>query len=696
MKCIRPIGKMSRLWFALAILAITPGLAMEQTQKPKTPVVTKPANPPRPATGTRPATSSKPTVTTGKAPSAWKPSFIHKPGSKSPTAPKATSAPKPAFKSKQPAPSTSAGTSKPAAGPKNVSTSKPAPASKPAPRTASTGKPGVTSPPAAAAHGATGNGGLTSTSKTPAGGESGLTAGNKSAPTAGTRGAAPTERKIPEGAAPEAKVPENHAPVPNAAENHTESAPARTVTRPNGDRAEYNTAGKPTRLTTKTGDEARFDSTGHVRVIHSQDTTIRLGPHGGRTVITERPDHTRIVSMGPHYGYVDRPVVRGGRPYLERTYVSDGHVYARAYPGYYYRGALYYHYAPAYYYAPAFYGWAVHPWHAPVVFAWNWGPWQGYYGYYFSPYPNYVSASLWLTDYIIAQELQAAFDAQEAANNSQPTPSAESPADSQAAAPPGEISQGAPLSPEVKQSIAVEVTAQLNSEDNSATSLTATTGSAPAPSGDVLPEALSPTNRTFIADISLDEDLDDGATCSVGPGDVLARVDNSPDADQKVKVVIRSSAKGDCAAGTRVAVSAADLQDMSNHMREKVDDGVGQLAQDQGKNGMPGAPAAKPVQVADAQAAPDLDAQHQLQQQQHTADAAQRNVQKSVNQLGEASSLIFDNEKPSAAQTIADGEDARVLTIVNHPTDFAAVLPSGDQSEFFTRLRIPGTANFPF
>jgi hypothetical protein len=696
MNSIRPIGETARLWFAVAILVIAPGLAHAQTQKPKTPVVNKPANPPRPSTATKPAVSSKPAVTTGKAPSAWKPSFIHKPGSKTPSAPKSTSAPKPAFKSKQPATSTSAGTSKPAAGSKNVSASKPVPASKPAPRTASTGKPGATSPPVAGAHGATGNGGLTGTSKTPAGGESGLTAGNTSAPTSGTRGTTSSERKIPAGTAPEAKAPESRAPDTHAAENHAEPTPARTVTRPNGDRAEYNTAGKPTRLTTKSGDEARFDSTGHVRVIHSQDTTIRLGPYGGRTIVTERPDHTRIVSMGPRYGYVDRPIVRGGRPYLERTYVSDGHVYARAFPGYYYHGALYYHYVPAYYYAPAFYGWAVHPWHAPVVFAWNWGPWQGYYGYYFSPYPNYVSASLWLTDYIIAQELQAAFDAQQAANNSQPAV-APAPADnSQSAAPPGEISQGAPLSPEVKQSIAVEVTAQLNSENNSATSTAATTAGAPAPTGDVLPEALSPTNRTFIADISLDEDLDDGATCSVGPGDVLTRVDNSPDADQKVKVVIRSSAKGDCAAGTRVAVSAADLQDMSNHMREKVDDGVGQLAQDQGKNGMPGAPAAKPVQVADAQATPDLDAQHQLQQQQHTADAAQRNVQKSVNQLGEASSLIFDDEVPSAAQTIADGEDARVSTIVNLPTDLAAGLPSGDRSEFFTRLRIPGTANYPF
>ncbi|MGB6198119.1 MAG: hypothetical protein WBF35_01095 [Candidatus Acidiferrales bacterium] len=427
-------------------------------------------------------------------------------------------------------------------------------------------------------------------------------------------------------------------------------------------------------MTTKSGDEARFDSRGQVRAIHTQDTSIRLGPRGGRTVVTERPDHTRIVSMGSHYGYVDHPIVRNGRPYLERTYVSDGHVYARAYPGYYYHGELYYHYLPQYNYAPAFYVWAAHPWRAPVTFAWNWGPWQGYYGYYFSPYPNYGSASLWLTDYIIAQELEAAFDAQQAANNS---PSAPADNSQPAGAAPGEVSTGAPLTPEVKQAIAVEVTAQIATEKNSATSPPAITATAPASSEDVLPDALNPANRTFIADISLDEDTPDGAACSIGPGDVLTRVDTSADADQKVKTVIRSSQKGDCAAGTRVAVSASDLQDMANNLRAKVDDGVGQLAKNQGQNGLPAAPAADPTLVADAQAKPDLDAQHQLQQQQHTADAAQRNVQKSVSQMGVALSR-FDDGKPSAALTIDDDGMLSAALSASAPPDAPEALISNE------------------
>ena len=472
--------------------------------------------------------------------------------------------------------------------------------------------------------------------------------------------------------APESHTPDSHAAENHAADNHAEGA--RTVTRPNGDRAEYDNAGKPTRLTTKSGAEARIDSRGQVRAIHTQDTTIRLGPSGGRTIVTERPDHTRIVSMGPHNGYVDHPMVRNGRPYLERTYVSGGHVYARAYPGYYYHGALYYHYLPAYYYAPAFYVWAVRPWHAPITFAWHWGPWRGYYGAYFTPYPNYADCASWLTDYAIAQELAAAYDAQQAANNSkaaQPLPP-----DSQSIpATSGENSQGAPLSPEAKQAIAEEVKTQLAAEQSSAKSSPATANALAPTSGDVVPDALNPADRTFIADISLDAAASGGTECSVSPGDVLTRVDSSADADQKVKVVVRSSQKDDCAAGAHVAVPVADLQDMANHFREKVDDGVGQLAQSRdpnGLNGLPPAPPADPVQVADAQAKPDLDAQHQVQEQQHTADQTQRNVQQSMSQLGATSSRFVD-EAPSAALTIENGGASRPPRFANYSNKNAVI-----------------------
>jgi hypothetical protein len=505
--------------------------------------------------------------------------------------------------------------------------------------------------------------------------------GSNSKPASGNRGAgaAAGGRKTPEKTAPEANArdthgAENHAPESHAAENHAEVA--RSVTRPNGDRAEYSSAGKPTRLTTKSGDEARFDSRGQVRAIHTHDTTIRLGPSGGRTVVTERADHTRIVSVGSQYGYVDHPIVRNGRPYLERTYVAGGKVYARAYPGYYYHGAIYYHYVPAYYYAPAFYVWTVQRWPAPITCVWNWGAWHGYYGYYFTPYPTYADASLWLTDYVIAQELKASYDAQQQAPPvAQPIPAASGEStDSEAGA-------AAPLTPETKQAIADEITAQLNAEKNSTpNALTPMSGT--APSGDVVPDALNPSERTFVADITLDAAAPDGSSCAVGAGDVVTRVDTTPDADQKIRVSVRSSKRGDCAAGTRVSVSVQDLQDMANHLREKVDDGVGQLAKSGGQQGLPTGPPANPVPVADSVSKPDLDAQRLLQQQQHTADQTQKNMQQSVNQLG-ASSSRFDAGEPSAALAIENGGAHDVPQVVDLSMGRSAILPSN----FKTKLR---------
>jgi hypothetical protein len=119
---------------------------------------------------------------------------------------------------------------------------------------------------------------------------------------------------------------------------------------------------------------------------------------------------------------------------MRRTYVAGGHSYAVVYHGFFYGGRVYFGYVPGYYYAPAFYGWAYAPWGVPVAFAWGWGPapWYGQYGYYFAPYPAYAGPAFWLTDYVIAESLQAAYDAQADASSSAmpeqfvPRPNAES------------------------------------------------------------------------------------------------------------------------------------------------------------------------------------------------------------------------------------------------------------------------------
>ena len=64
--------------------------------------------------------------------------------------------------------------------------------------------------------------------------------------------------------------------------------------------------------------------------------------------------------------------------------------------------------------------------HGRVRSAYSWGweaqPWYPIYGVAFTPYPVYTSPDLWMTDYIIAQSMQTAYQAQTAAPAPQPAP----------------------------------------------------------------------------------------------------------------------------------------------------------------------------------------------------------------------------------------------------------------------------------
>ena len=50
----------------------------------------------------------------------------------------------------------------------------------------------------------------------------------------------------------------------------------------------------------------------------------------------------------------------------------------------------------------------------------------------------------------------------------------------------------------------------------------------------------------------------DGQECSLTQGDVITRLTDTPDADQKVNVSIASSKKQDCEVGKTVAVAVDD------------------------------------------------------------------------------------------------------------------------------------------
>jgi hypothetical protein len=188
-------------------------------------------------------------------------------------------------------------------------------------------------------------------------------------------------------------------------------------------KGEFHTApnGKLSALKTPAGTEAKFNSRGGLASIHTaKGLTIHHSANGARRIESLHSDGTKVVSTGRNRGFVEHSFTHGGRPFVARTYLVNGRAYARVYGRYSYRGEYFYHYVPAYFYAPAFYGWAYNPWAAPVAWGWGWGsaPWYGYYGYYFSPAAYYPSPALWLTDFLLAANLQAAYDAQASSNNS--------------------------------------------------------------------------------------------------------------------------------------------------------------------------------------------------------------------------------------------------------------------------------------
>ncbi len=367
---------------------------------------------------------------------------------------------------------------------------------------------------------------------------------------------------------------------------------------------------------------------------------INHGIHGGRTIRSERNGRV-IMNDGRHGGYVQRAyMVRGGRSYYARTYVRDGHAYSRVYRGYDYHGYHYYGYVPGRFYHPGFYGWAYHPWFHPVFYGpavWGWAgaPWFAVYHGWFTPYPVYATAGLWLTDYMIASNLQAAYQAGVEAGQQQAM-AAQGPPPGQPAPPPpapgpADNTQQTQLTPEVKQAIADEVQAQLAAEQAAAAQNNPQPGApaapAPAPAAGEVPDALNPSERVFVVASALDVTTAANQECGLTGGDVLMRLTDSPDANQNVNASVQSSKKGDCAAGQTVVVGVNDLQEMHNHFHEQMDSGLGKLASDSGKNGLPAAPDTTTTAGDVPAPPPDSGAADQLQQQQQQADQTEAQVQ---------------------------------------------------------------------
>jgi len=332
---------------------------------------------------------------------------------------------------------------------------------------------------------------------------------------------------------------------------------------------------------TRGGSAVRTRSNGRVSDVHDarRGMDVHHGLNGGRRVSMERHDGSRVYSERGRPGYVQRGYAFHGHDYARRSYFYHGHEYNRFYRGYGYRGLMLNVYAPGFYFHPGFYGWAYNPWAAPIAFGWGWGgsPWYGRYGYYFQPYPVYPSAAFWLTDYIISQNLQAAYAAQQEAAETAPTPDGGS--------------GGQPvLTPEVKQMIADEVKAQLALENQEAQQNTQGQDVDPGSSG--IARLLSDGHpHVFVAGGNLDVTDASGQECVVSDGDTLQLRQPPPsDATTANLVVLSSKGNPECQISLTVQVQLTDLQEMQNHMRETIDQGLQDLQAKQGTGGLPAAP----------------------------------------------------------------------------------------------------------
>jgi len=379
--------------------------------------------------------------------------------------------------------------------------------------------------------------------------------------------------------------------------------------------------------------------------IHNARQAVNIHDNlgGGRSVTVERRDGSRLVAEQGRPGYVQRSYKFTSHDFARRSYYYHGLGYESFYRAYRFRGLQFSLYAPGSYYTRGFYGWVYKPWPKPVAFAWGWtgSPWLVHYGYYFAPYSEYTSAEFWLTDYMISQDLQASFAANQEAGEEDGTPP-----------PPDSASRPPVLTPDIKQRIANEVKDQLALENQEAAQTAANQDVDPGSSG--IARLLSDGRpHVFGGGGNLDaKDTSSGQPCVVGDGDTL-ELQTPPAADATTAdlVILSSKGKPECEISETVQVQLTDLQEMENHMRESIDRGLKILQDKQGTDGLPAAPPTAqtpPAQPQYAVAAPPPDPGDavEIERQNRQSTQAAGVVSGDVSQAGPA---------PAAATTAPAG-----------------------------------------
>ena len=394
--------------------------------------------------------------------------------------------------------------------------------------------------------------------------------------------------------------------------------------------------------------ERRFSDGRVMRETHldgsSRVTQVSRGLAGGQV---------RVVRYGNTLsGTVERTI----RPGLtSRTFVSGGqvlytHVYQRQVWYQYGRGFAYEAFVPAVRYPAVYYAWALGAWPRPVTYTWSWQvqPWYPMYGPLFTPYPVYTSPDLWMTDYIIAQSMQTAYQAQSAApagvppapgaaatpvpdsgvaaaaaelSNAPPAPQASdaAPAPQPSDAAPAPQSSDTPsatgamppaITPQVKAQLNAQIKVQLREQQAAAATpaVLTTQGS---------PPALRPNHVFFQVVQPLNVPLGTAnGHCSLSANDYIKRTGGMSNDDWMIPVVVELSRPSDCPEGLQTRVGLNDLNAMENEQEAQVLEAMRAASKRMGPNGPPSGPGAQPTLIADGSTAPDENALDAIRQAQ--------------------------------------------------------------------------------
>ena len=113
----------------------------------------------------------------------------------------------------------------------------------------------------------------------------------------------------------------------------------------------------------------------------------------------------------------------------------------------------------------------------------------------------------------------------------------------------------------------------------------------------------------------------------------MLALQTAPPTDAKAAALVVLSSKGgqECQKQAVVSIALEDLQEMQNHMRETIDQGLQELQAKQGKGVLPAAPSSAlappaPAQYASIAPPPDPNAASEIQQQAQQADQAEKEV----------------------------------------------------------------------